>query len=84
MLGSKNGLQGTLCIQKSWCDEILPPLLSAVHMAMNAGLLALGSDVFYPRGTTSQCVLASVVGLPSFPECVAMSYECSSSYAALP
>ena len=45
---------------------------------MNADSLALGSHVFYPRGTTGERVPATVVGLLSFPECVAISYEHSS------
>ena len=51
------------------------PLLSAVHMAMNADLLALGSNVFSLRGTTGECVPATIVGLSSFPDFVAISYE---------
>ena len=46
MLGSKMGQQDTLCILKCRCDYVLPPLLSTVHMAINADLLALGSTVF--------------------------------------
>ena len=42
---------------------------------MNADLLAPGSSVFYLRGTTGERVPATVVGLSSFPECVAISYE---------
>ena len=42
---------------------------------MNADLLAPGSNVFYLRGTTREHVLATIVGLSSFPECVAISYE---------
>ena len=55
-------------------DYVLPPLPSTVHMAMNADLLAPGSSVFYLRGTTRECVPATVVGLSSLPQCVA-SYE---------
>ena len=44
-------------------------------MAMNADLLAAGSNVFYLRGTTGEHVPATVVGLSSFPECVAISYD---------
>ena len=78
LLGSKSGQQGTLCIQKYRCDYVLLPLLSTVHMAMNADLLVPGSNVFYLRGTTGERVPATVVGLSSFPECVAISYEHSS------
>ena len=42
---------------------------------MNADLLAPGSSVFYLRGTAGERVLATVVGLSSFPECVAINYE---------
>ena len=42
---------------------------------MNADLLAPGSNVGSLRGTTGECVPATVVGLSSFPECVAISYE---------
>ena len=52
MAGCKSGQQGTLCIQKYRCDYVLPPLLSTGHMALNAEFLALGSIVFYQRGTT--------------------------------
>ena len=45
---------------------------------MNADLLAPGSNVFYPRGTIGELVPATAVGLVSFPECVAISYERSS------
>ena len=38
-------------------------------------LLAPGSDVFYLRGTTGECVPATVVGPSSFAECFAISYE---------
>ena len=55
--------------------SVSPPLLSIGHMAMNADLLAPGSSVFYLRGTTGERVPATVVGLSSFPECVAISYE---------
>ena len=48
----KSGQQSTLCIRKYWCDYVLLPLLSTVHMAVNADLLAPGSNVFYLRGTT--------------------------------
>ena len=65
----------TLCIRKCWCDYVLPPLLSTGHMAMNADLLAPSSNVFYLRGTTGECVPATVGGLSSFLECVAISYE---------
>ena len=37
---------------------------------MNADLLVPGSSVCYLRGTTGECVPATVVGLSSFPECV--------------
>ena len=50
-------------------------LFSTAHMAMNADLLKPGSDVFYLRGTTGERVPAPVVGLSSFPECVAIRYE---------
>ena len=73
MLGSKSGQQGTLHIRKYRCDYVLPPLLSTVHMAMNIDLLELGSDFFYPKGTTRELVPATFVGLSSFPECVAIS-----------
>ena len=75
MSGCKSGQQGTLCIRKYRCDYVLPPLLSTGHMAMNADLLVPGSNVFYLRGTTGERVPATVVGLLSFPECVAISYE---------
>ena len=55
--------------------SVSPPLLSTGHMAMNADLLAPGSSVFYLRGTTGERVPATVVGLSSFPECVAINYE---------
>ena len=42
---------------------------------MNVDLLAPGSSVFYLRGTTGKVVPTTVVGLSSFPECVANSYE---------
>ena len=42
---------------------------------MNADLLAPGSSVFYLRGTPGERVPATVVGLSSFPECVAISFE---------
>ena len=42
-------------------------------MAINADLLAPGSSVFYLRGTTGERVPATVAGLSSFPECVAIS-----------
>ena len=42
---------------------------------MNIDLLVSGSNVFYLRGTSRECVPATVVGLLSFPECVAISYE---------
>ena len=42
---------------------------------MNADLLAPGSSVFCLRGTTGEHVPATVVGLSSFPECVAISYK---------
>ena len=42
---------------------------------MDADLLAPGSNVFYVRGTTREHVLATIVGLLSFPECVAISYK---------
>ena len=71
----RSGQQGTLCIRKYRCDYVLPPLLSTGQMAMNADLLAPGSKVFYLRGTTGERVPATVVGLSSFPECVAISYE---------
>ena len=74
MLGSKNWQQGTLCIRKSRCDYVLSPLSSTMN-AMNADLLAPGSNVFYLRGTTGGCVPATIVGLSSFLECVAISYE---------
>ena len=45
---------------------------------MNADLLASGSNVFYLRGNTRERVPATVVGLLSFLECVAISYERSS------
>ena len=44
-------------------------------MAMNADLLVPGSGVFYVRGTTGERVRATVVGLSSFPECVAISAQ---------
>ena len=80
ILGSKSGQQGTLFVRKYGCDYVLPPLLSTVHMAMNADLLAPdllapGSNVFYLRGTTGEFVLATVLGLSFFLECVAISYE---------
>ena len=53
--------------------SVSPPLLSTGHMAINADLLAPGSSVFYLRGTTGERVPATVVGLSSFPECVAIS-----------
>ena len=42
---------------------------------MNADLLVPGSNVCYLRCTTRERVPASVVGLLSFPECIAISYE---------
>ena len=42
---------------------------------MNADLLAQGSSAFYMRGTTGERVPTTVVGLSSFLECVAISYE---------
>ena len=42
---------------------------------MNADLLAPGSSVFYLRGTTGERVPATDVGLSSFLECIAISYE---------
>ena len=42
---------------------------------MNVDLLAPGSTVFYLSGTTWERVPATIVGLSSFPECVAISYE---------
>ena len=42
---------------------------------MNVDILAPGTKVFYLRGTTGERVAATVVGLSSFPECVAISYE---------
>ena len=62
----RSGQQGTLCIRKYRCDDVLPPLLSTGQMAMNADLLAPGSKVFYLRGTTGERVPATVVGLSSF------------------
>ena len=47
--------------------------LSTGHMAINADLLAPGSSVFYLRGTRGERVPSTVVGLLSFPECVAIS-----------
>ena len=75
MSGCKSGQRGALCIRKYQCDYVLPPLLSTGHMAMNVDLLAPGSNVFYLRGTTGEHVPATVVGLVSFPECVAISCE---------
>ena len=46
-----------MCIRKYWCDDVLPPLLSTRHMAMNVDLLVPGSNVFYLRGTTGERVL---------------------------
>ena len=71
------GLQGTLCIGKYWCYCILPPLYPEGHMAINADLLKPANDAFYLRGTTRESVPATVAGLSSFPECVAIGYECS-------
>ena len=51
---------------------ILPPLLS---MAMNADLLAHDSNIFYLSATTGERLPATVVGLLSLPECVAISHE---------
>ena len=42
---------------------------------MNANFLVSGSNVFYLRGTLGERVPATAVGLLSFPECVAISYE---------
>ena len=42
---------------------------------MNTDLLAPGSSAFYLRGTIGECVPATVVGLLSFLERVAISYE---------
>ena len=78
MLGCKSGQQGTLCSQKYRCEYVSPPLLSTRHMAMDVDLLAPGSSVVYLRGTMGRCVPATIVGLLSFPGCVAISYECSS------
>ena len=75
MSGCKSGQQGTLCIRKYQCDYVLPPLLSTGHMAMSADHLAPGSTVCHLRGTTGKRVPATVVGLLSFPECVAISYK---------
>ena len=41
---------------------------------MNADLLVSRSSVFYLRGTPGEHVLATVVGLSSFLECVAIGY----------
>ena len=43
------------------------------HMAMNADLLAPGIGVFYLRGTIGEHLPATVAGLSSFPDCVAIS-----------
>ena len=56
MSGCKSGQQGTLCIQKYWCDYVLPPLLSTGHMPINADPLALDANVSYLRGTTGERV----------------------------
>ena len=42
---------------------------------MKSDLLAPRNNVFYLRGTTGEHLPATVVGLSSFPECVAISYE---------
>ena len=42
---------------------------------MNANLLEPGSGVFYLRGATGERMSATIVGLSSFPECVAMGCE---------
>ena len=42
---------------------------------MSVDLLVPGINVFYPRGTTRERVPATVVGLSSLPECVAISHE---------
>ena len=42
---------------------------------MNAHFLAPGSNVFYLRGTIGGHIFATVAGLLSFPECVAITYE---------
>ena len=56
-----------------WCRYVLPPVLSTVHKAMNADLLAPGSNVFHLRSTTRERVAATVFGLSSLPECVTIS-----------
>ena len=74
MLGSKVGQQCYFVDSKL---SVLSPLLSTGNMAMNADLLASSSNVFYLRGISGERVPATIVGLSSFPECVAISYECS-------
>ena len=42
---------------------------------MKSELLALGTGVFYLRGTTNECVPATIVGSLSKADCVAIQYE---------
>ena len=42
---------------------------------MNDDLLKPASDVFFLRGTTRESVPTTVVGLSSFPGCIAIRYE---------
>ena len=72
MCGMFVGCRGHFAYEKYRCYYVLPPLYSTGHMAMNAGLLKPGSDVFYLRGTEFQPV--TVVGLSSFPECIAIRH----------
>ena len=69
------GPRGTFYIRKKRCYYNLPLLYTTGHVAMNAELLKRGSDVFYLRGT--EHMLATVVGLLSFPNCIAIGYTCS-------
>ena len=69
------GLQGALYVAQYQYSYVFPPLDFIGHMAMNADFLKPGSNVFHQRGTTGERVPATVVGLSSFPECVAIQYE---------
>ena len=59
-----------------WCSLCPGELLSVfAYLLLFADLLVPGTNVFYLRGTIGQRVLATVVGISSFPKCVAISYE---------
>ena len=57
------------------CMHMRKSFLSKAHMSINSELLAPSSGVFYVQGTTTEHVLATIVGPSSKPDGVAIQYE---------